>query len=109
MLAQIREVFARARAARPAVLFFDELDSLAPARGAGADSGAVSWSACPVHTFLLPIGWQPCTLAAAVYRAVMQSRVDWALLPACPTTHCCSVSELRCRRRHGPSGGAAAG
>lgn len=37
---QVREVFARARAARPAVLFFDELDSLAPARGAGADSGA---------------------------------------------------------------------
>ena len=37
---QVREIFARARAARPAVLFFDELDSLAPARGAGADSGA---------------------------------------------------------------------
>lgn len=34
-------MFERARRARPCVLFFDELDSLAPARGAGADSGGV--------------------------------------------------------------------
>ena len=40
-LLQVREVFARAREAQPCVLFFDELDSLAPARGAGADSGGV--------------------------------------------------------------------
>lgn len=38
---QVREVFERARRARPCVLFFDELDSLAPSRGAGADSGGV--------------------------------------------------------------------
>ncbi|KAK9789367.1 hypothetical protein WJX73_003724 [Symbiochloris irregularis] len=38
---QVREVFARARRARPCIIFFDELDSLAPARGAGADSGGV--------------------------------------------------------------------
>ena len=38
---QIREVFARARRASPCVLFFDELDSLAPARGAAGDSGGV--------------------------------------------------------------------
>ena len=38
---QVREIFERARNARPCVLFFDELDSLAPARGAGADSGGV--------------------------------------------------------------------
>ena len=37
----MREIFARARRAKPCVLFFDELDSLAPARGAGADSGGV--------------------------------------------------------------------
>lgn len=37
---QVREVFARARRARPCVMFFDELDSLAPARGAAGDSGA---------------------------------------------------------------------
>lgn len=29
----VREVFSRARDAKPCVLFFDELDSLAPARG----------------------------------------------------------------------------
>jgi len=38
---QIREVFARARRARPCVIFFDELDSLAPSRGKGSDSGGV--------------------------------------------------------------------
>eukprot|EP00884_Botryococcus_braunii_P001649 jgi/Botrbrau1/11485/Bobra.0360s0012.1 len=38
---QVREVFARARRARPCVLFFDELDSLAPARGVAGDSGGV--------------------------------------------------------------------
>ena len=38
---QIREVFARARRARPCVVFFDELDSLAPSRGKGSDSGGV--------------------------------------------------------------------
>lgn len=35
------QVFARARRARPCVVFFDELDSLAPARGRGSDSGGV--------------------------------------------------------------------
>ena len=37
----MREVFERARHAAPCVVFFDELDALAPARGAGADSGGV--------------------------------------------------------------------
>ena len=35
----VREVFRRARAAAPCVVFFDELDSLAPNRGAAGDSG----------------------------------------------------------------------
>jgi peroxin-6 len=35
------QVFAAARAAAPCVVFFDELDSLAPARGRGSDSGGV--------------------------------------------------------------------
>lgn len=34
-------MFAAARAAAPCVVFFDELDSLAPARGRGSDSGGV--------------------------------------------------------------------
>lgn len=37
----VRQVFETARAAKPCVLFFDELDSLAPARGRGSDSGGV--------------------------------------------------------------------
>ncbi|KAB1203040.1 Peroxisome biogenesis protein 6 [Morella rubra] len=37
----IRDVFQKARSARPCVIFFDELDSLAPARGASGDSGGV--------------------------------------------------------------------
>ncbi|XP_052769801.1 peroxisomal ATPase PEX6-like [Mya arenaria] len=37
----IREVFKRARSATPCVIFFDELDSLAPNRGKSGDSGGV--------------------------------------------------------------------
>jgi len=39
--ANVRRVFARARAARPCVVFFDELDSVAPRRGVQGDSGGV--------------------------------------------------------------------
>eukprot|EP01023_Acetabularia_acetabulum_P004163 TRINITY_DN11741_c0_g2_i1.p1 TRINITY_DN11741_c0_g2~~TRINITY_DN11741_c0_g2_i1.p1 ORF type:complete len:576 (+),score=97.76 TRINITY_DN11741_c0_g2_i1:466-2193(+) len=38
---QIREVFKRAKQAAPCVLFFDELDSLAPSRKSAGDSGGV--------------------------------------------------------------------
>ncbi|RYG57104.1 ATP-binding protein [archaeon] len=37
----LRDIFARARAAAPCVLFFDEIDALAPARGLASDSSAV--------------------------------------------------------------------
>ncbi|GMF43204.1 unnamed protein product [Phytophthora fragariaefolia] len=37
----VRQVFAKARSCRPCILFFDELDSLAPMRGRGSDSGGV--------------------------------------------------------------------
>lgn len=37
----VREVFERARSAAPCVIFLDELDSLAPNRGAAGDSGGV--------------------------------------------------------------------
>ena len=37
----IREIFEKARSHSPCVIFFDELDSLAPARGNGADSNQV--------------------------------------------------------------------
>ncbi|KAK3143703.1 hypothetical protein QOZ80_4AG0303840 [Eleusine coracana subsp. coracana] len=37
----VRDIFEKARSARPCVIFFDELDSLAPARGSSSDSGGV--------------------------------------------------------------------
>ncbi|CAI5725400.1 unnamed protein product [Peronospora destructor] len=37
----VRQVFAKARSCHPCILFFDELDSLAPMRGRGSDSGGV--------------------------------------------------------------------
>lgn len=37
----VREVFAKARASAPCVVFLDELDSLAPNRGVAGDSGGV--------------------------------------------------------------------
>lgn len=41
--ANVRDVFDKARAAAPCVMFFDELDSIAKSRGgAGGDSGGAS-------------------------------------------------------------------
>ncbi|KAI8784803.1 peroxisome assembly factor 2 [Biomphalaria glabrata] len=37
----VREIFKRARSASPCIIFFDELDSLAPNRGRSGDSGGV--------------------------------------------------------------------
>ncbi|XP_014488358.1 PREDICTED: peroxisome assembly factor 2 [Dinoponera quadriceps] len=37
----VREIFKRARASAPCIIFFDELDSLAPNRGRSGDSGGV--------------------------------------------------------------------
>ena len=39
--ANVRRVFQRARDAKPCVIFFDELDSVAPKRGKHGDSGGV--------------------------------------------------------------------
>lgn len=39
--ANVRRVFQRARDAKPCVIFFDELDSIAPKRGEKGDSGGV--------------------------------------------------------------------
>jgi SpoVK/Ycf46/Vps4 family AAA+-type ATPase len=38
---KVRQIFETARIAKPCILFFDELDSLAPQRGRGSDSGGV--------------------------------------------------------------------
>ena len=72
---QVREVFARARRARPCVVFFDEVDSLAPARGAGADSGAFSLILIsPCSASCLPQPQRP--LYSAVTRAVVAQGND---------------------------------
>src|SRR5690606_22243455 len=34
----VREIFRKARQAAPALVFFDEIDSIVPARGSGSDS-----------------------------------------------------------------------
>lgn len=39
--ANVRRIFQKARDARPCVIFFDELDSVAPKRGDKGDSGGV--------------------------------------------------------------------
>lgn len=39
--ANVRRIFQRARDAKPCVIFFDELDSIAPKRGNHGDSGGV--------------------------------------------------------------------
>jgi peroxin-6 len=39
--ANVRRIFQRARDAKPCVIFFDELDSVAPKRGNQGDSGGV--------------------------------------------------------------------
>ncbi len=44
----VRQLFARARAAQPCVLFFDELDALAPRRG--SDSNQSSERCAPLYT-----------------------------------------------------------
>ena len=42
----VREVFTRAQSAAPAIVFFDELDALAPKRGNAGDSGGVMDRVC---------------------------------------------------------------
>lgn len=37
---RVRQVFTRARASAPCVIFFDELDALCPKRGSGGEGGS---------------------------------------------------------------------
>jgi SpoVK/Ycf46/Vps4 family AAA+-type ATPase len=49
----VREVFQRARSASPCVVFFDELDSLAPNRGRSGDSGTEKLIMFHIHIHML--------------------------------------------------------
>jgi len=55
----VRQLFSRARAAAPCVLFFDELDALAPRRGSDVNQSAERWA----HHFALKcvhvLRWHP--------------------------------------------------
>ena len=61
--ANVRDVFDKARAAAPCVLFFDELDSIAKARGGSVGDGgrwgsrthtqARYWHVIPYHTMMV--------------------------------------------------------
>lgn len=73
---QVREVFARARRARPCVVFFDELDSLAPARGAGADSGAFT----PPYSSGRPL----CNMPVPLLRLLLSlKQTHWHAMRGC--------------------------
>ena len=64
----VRAVFRRAREAQPCIVFFDELDSLAPARGQSGDSGGV------MDRVVLELVIQPANQGAV--RRVNSSTVD---------------------------------
>lgn len=65
---QVREAFERARRAKPCVMFFDELDSLAPARGAAGDSGRQAGTLASRENFRLIylLVVEPCMRASYV-------------------------------------------
>ena len=46
----VRDVFRKARQAAPCIIFFDEIDALVPARGAGASDSHVS-DACSASSW----------------------------------------------------------
>ena len=62
----VRQLFARARAAQPCVLFFDELDALAPRRGSDSNQSSercaveYAWSVAQaewcMHSFFMHNG-----------------------------------------------------
>lgn len=61
----VRQVFARARAAAPCVLFFDEMDALAPRRGSDSNSSSERSEAYPISLHL-PDKEYPFTLFCRV-------------------------------------------
>ena len=67
----MRQLFDRAKAAAPCVLFFDELDALAPRRGSDVNQSTERWarvSTGPAHPFR---------------RALLAFAQLWSLLSSC--------------------------
>ncbi|KAK4534332.1 hypothetical protein CDCA_CDCA01G0357 [Cyanidium caldarium] len=73
--AAVRDVFARARQARPCILFFDEFESLAPRRGGGDAGGATGVTDRVVNALLTEMdGVEP--LSDGVFVVAATSRPD---------------------------------
>ncbi|CAN4113669.1 unnamed protein product [Withania somnifera] len=64
----VRDIFQKARSARPCVIFFDELDSLAPARGASGDSGGVMDRVVSQDLFIIGASNRPDLIDPALLR-----------------------------------------
>ncbi|XP_057463152.1 peroxisomal ATPase PEX6-like isoform X2 [Actinidia eriantha] len=64
----VRDIFQKARSARPCVIFFDELDSLAPARGASGDSGGVMDRVVSQDLFIIGASNRPNLIDPALLR-----------------------------------------
>lgn len=76
--AGVRDVFRRARAAAPAIVFLDEIDALAPVRGASTDSGVTDRVVAALLTEI--DGIEPMRGVAVVAATNRPDLVDPALL-----------------------------
>lgn len=76
--AGVREIFRRARAAAPAIVFIDEIDALAPTRGGSTDSGVTDRVVAQLLTEL--DGVEPIRGVAVVGATNRPDLVDPALL-----------------------------
>lgn len=76
----VREVFRRARQASPCIIFFDEIDALAPIRGLGSDSMATERVVSQLLTEL--DGMQPLSGVVVIAATNRIDMIDPALLRA---------------------------
>ncbi|HET7147813.1 MAG TPA: CDC48 family AAA ATPase [Candidatus Nitrosopolaris sp.] len=77
----IREVFRRARQASPCVIFFDEIDSIAPTRGGGMEGGAHSSTERMVSQLLTEMDGMQAINGVVVLAATNRvDMIDMALL-----------------------------
>ena len=66
----VRQLFARARAAQPCVLFFDELDALAPRRGSDSNQSSERCASVCCHEYASLPRIIDCLRGPPVMRAV---------------------------------------
>lgn len=77
----VREIFKKARQASPCIIFFDEIDSLAPARGAVSESGASQVHDSVVNQLLTEMdGLEQMNDVVVIAATNRPDRLDTALL-----------------------------